>query len=66
MLGDHILGTKGGYLLAGEVRSIIGDDNVWEAKATHNILPQELDHLVPNDFGERHNFDPFCEVVGCD
>jgi len=38
-LGDLTLGTKDGYLLAGEVHPIIGDDSVREAKVTHNILP---------------------------
>ena len=63
---ELILGTEGGYFLAGEVRLVIEDDSVREAKATHNVLPHKLDHLVPSDFKERHNFNPFCEVVGCD
>ena len=61
-----ILGTEGGYLLAGEVRPIIRDDSVREAEATQDVMLQELDHLMPNDFGERYNFDPFGKVVGYD
>jgi len=62
-MGDLILGAKAGYLLASEVRSVVGDDGVGEPKATHYVLPEELDNLLPSDFGERHCLDPF-EVVG--
>jgi len=65
-VGDLILDTEGGCLLTGEVYPFIRDDSVREAEATHNILPQELGHLVPSDFVERYNFDLFCDVVGGD
>jgi len=53
-MGDLILGAKAGYLLASEVRSVVRDDGVGEPKATHYVLPEELDNLLPSDFGERH------------
>jgi len=65
-VGNLILDTEGGYLLAGVVCPIIEDDSMRKAEVTHNVLTNELDHLEPSEFGERHNFDPFGEVLSCD
>ena len=62
-MGNIIFDTKSGYLLVGKVRPVIKDDGMCEAEVTQDILPQELDHLLPSDFIERNNFDPLSEVV---
>jgi len=50
-------------LLAGEVRSFVGDNGVGESEAAHYVAPNELDNLLPGNFGEWHCLDPFGEVV---
>ena len=55
-MGDFLLNAKAGYLLVG---SVIGDDSVGEPKATHYVIPEDLDNLLSSDFEERRCLDPF-------
>ena len=55
---DFILGAETGNLLAGKVRSIVRDV-VGESEAAHYFLPEKLDNLLPDDFGEWHCLNPF-------
>ena len=61
---DFVLVIKTCHLLAGKVRSIIGDNGMEEPEATHYVLSKELDNLLPGDFREWHCLDDlFGEVV---
>ena len=62
-MGDLLLGTEACHLLAREVGPIVGDDGVRKPEVAHDILPEELDNLLPCDVGERHCFHPLSEVV---
>ena len=46
-MGGLAFGAETGYLLAGKVRSIIGDDSVGEAEVMHYVLSEEPDNLLP-------------------
>ena len=48
-VGDLILSAEAGYLFAGKVRFIVGDNGGREPEATHYVLPEEL-NLLPGDF----------------
>jgi len=61
---DFVLDTETGQLFAGKVRSVVGD-SVGEFEAAHYVLLDELDNLLPGDFGEWQCLDPFGEVVSC-
>jgi len=63
-MGDIVLGAEAGHLFAGEISSIVRDDNVGDPKVTYYVLSEKLDNLFPSDLGERHCLDPFGEVVG--
>jgi len=62
-MANLVLGAEAGYLLAGKVRFIVGDDGVGGPEATHYVLPKKLDNLLPGDFREWHCLDPFGEIV---
>ena len=62
--GDLVLGTEAGYLLAGKVSSVVGDDGVGEPEAARYVLLEKLDNLMLCDFREWHCLDPLGEVVG--
>ena len=63
-MGDLILCAEAGYLFAGEVRSVAGDDGMGELEATYYVLAEELGNLLPRDFREGDCLDSFGEVVG--
>ena len=62
-MSDLVFGAKAVYLLASKVHSFVGDDGVGEPKVTHYVLPEELDNMLPGDFGEPQCIDKFIEVV---
>jgi len=62
-VGD-VFGAEAAYLLAGEISSVVGDDCVRDSEATHYVLPEEFDNLLPTNFEERYCLDPFGKVVG--
>ena len=41
-MGDLVLGVETGYLLAGKVCSVVGDDGVGEPEATHYFCQRNL------------------------
>ena len=51
-MGDLVRCAEAGYLLADKVCSAVRDNGVGEPKATHYILSEKLDNLLPGDFGE--------------
>ena len=63
-MGDIVLGIELGHLLAGKICSVVRDDSMGDPKATYYVLPEELDNLLPADFGERYCLDLFDKVVG--
>jgi len=63
-MGDVVFGAKTGYLLAGKISSVVGDDCVRDSEATHYVLPEKFDNLLPTDFRERYYLDPFGKIVG--
>jgi len=65
-VGDVVFGAKAGYLLAGEVGSVVGDDSVGNPKAAYYVLPGELDNLLTADLGERCCLNPLGKLVGGD
>ena len=38
-MGDAVFGVEAGYLLAGKIDSVIGDDSVGNLEAVYNVLP---------------------------
>ena len=50
-MGD-VFGAEAAYLLAGEISSVVGDDCVRDSEATHYVLPEEFDNLLPTNFEE--------------
>ena len=51
-MSDLVLSAEDRYLFAGEVHSVVRYDTVRrEAEAAYEILPHELDHLLPCYFG---------------
>jgi len=62
-VGDVVFGAKAGYLLAGEVGSIVGDDSVGNPEVVYYVLLEELDNLLPADLGERYCLNPLGKVV---
>ena len=62
-MGDVIFGTEAGYLLAGEVGSIVGDDSVGNPEAMYYVLPEEFDNMLLADFGEWYCLDLLGKVA---
>ena len=62
-MGDLVLGIEARHLLPRKVGPIVGNDDMIKLEAAHDILPEELDNLLPCDIGERHCFHPLGEVV---
>ena len=58
-MGDLVLGAEADYLLAGKVRSVVGD-GVEEPEATHYVLLEELDNQLFGDFGEWYRLGSIC------
>ena len=63
-MGNVVFDAEVGYLLTGEISSIVKDDCVRDSDVTHYVLSEEFDNLMPTDFRERYCLDPFGEVVG--
>ena len=63
-MGDTVFGTEAGYLLAGEISFVVGDDSLGNPEATYYVLPEELDNLLPADLGERYCLNLLGKVVG--
>jgi len=63
-MGDFVFGAEVHYLLAGKVCSIVGGDSVGESEVAHYVLSEELDNLLPVDFGKWYCLNPFGEIVG--
>ena len=59
-IGDFVLSAETGYLL---LTNFVVGDGVGEPEATHYVLTEELDNLLPGDFEEWHCLDPFGEIV---
>ena len=59
-----VFGTEAGYLFAGEVGSVVGDDSVVSHVVAYYVLPEELDNLLHADFGERYCLNLLGKVVG--
>jgi len=53
LMGHLIFDIESGYFLTGEVCPVIKDDSMREAEVTHNVLPQELDHLLSSDIEKK-------------
>ena len=51
-MGDFVLGTESSHLSTGEVHSVVRYDGVRKVEVTYEVLPHELDFLLPCDFGE--------------
>ena len=65
-MGDIIFSAEAGYLLAGEVGSVVRDDSVGNFEAAYYILPDKLDNLLLTDLWERYCFNPLSKVVSGD
>ena len=42
-----VFSAEAGYLLAGEIGSVVEDDSVGNLEATYYVLPEELDNCCP-------------------
>ena len=62
-MGNVIFGTEAGYLVTGEIGSVIEDDRVGNPKVTYYILLERLDNLLPTDLRERYCLNPLVKVV---
>ena len=49
--------------LAGEISSVVGDDCVRNSEATHYVLSEEFDNLLPTNFNEWYHLGPFGKIV---
>jgi len=61
-VGDLVLETAR-YLLARKIGPVVGNDGMRKPEATHEVLPEGFDNLLPFDVGKRHCFHPLSEVV---
>ena len=59
---DVMLVAEVQELLAGELRAIVGYDDVRDPKAVYDVS-EERDHLLRLDAGDRSGLDPFGELV---
>ena len=57
-MGDDVFGAETGYLLAGEIESVVGDDSVGNPEVAYYVLPEELDNLLPADLREWYCLNP--------
>ena len=62
-VGDLILETEACYLLTHEIGPDVRNDGMRKPEATHDILPEKFNNLMPCDVGERHCLHPLSEVV---
>ena len=62
-MGNVVFGAEAGYLLAGEVGSIIRDDGVGNPEVAYYVLPEKLDNLLPADLREQYCLNPLGKVV---
>ena len=65
-MGDVVFGTEAGYLLVGEVGSVVGDDSVGNPEAAYYVLSEELDNFLSADLEKRYCLNPLGKVVGSD
>jgi len=63
-MGNVVLGTKAGHLLADEISSVVRDDSVGNSEAAYYVLPVELHNLLPADLREWYCLESFWLPVG--
>jgi len=64
-VGDIVFDAEAGYLLAGEVGSIV-EMTVWGSRSCILCSARGLDNLLPADLEERYFLNPLGKVVGGD